>query len=54
MEIKVYLNQNADKPIFQRILVCDSSVSFDFSIVLRAMRLLFGDHCIVTFKCVNV
>lgn len=55
MEVRVYSNMvafNNNKAIFVRsIPVCDG-LSVDYTSVLKVMRMLFGDGCIVVFLCV--
>lgn len=51
MEIKVYLNGKSEKPVFCRIVPISDAVIFDFVTCLRAMKSLFGDDCIVIFRC---
>lgn len=51
MEISVYMNFEAftgKKPVFARRL--DSS-DVDFSMLLSALKVLFGDRCVVQFLC---
>lgn len=50
MEIKVFINQNAEKPIFCRIIHLNDGISMDYSLLIRSMRILFGNDCVVTFK----
>lgn len=45
------MNRDA-RPIFERIVELDSSLCFDFNHVLKAMKCLFGQNCIVVFECV--
>lgn len=49
----MFLNSKSEKPSFCRIVQLDSSVEFDFSVVLRSMRILYGSSCVVEFKCVS-
>ena len=50
MEIKVFLNANAEKPCYVRLIQMVDGVEIDFSLLLRAMRILYGTDCIVEFK----
>ena len=50
MEIKVYLNNSCEKPTFCRIVNTIDGVDIDYTLLLRAMRILFGTECIVEFK----
>lgn len=50
MEIKVYLNSKVEKPIYCRCIQTNDAVSLDYSLLLRAMKLLYGPDCIVTFE----
>lgn len=50
LQIRVFLSKSSDTPVFERILDCHQEVSFDFQVVLKAMRQLFGNKCIVDFK----
>lgn len=52
MQIKVFLNQQSTKPVYERIVPCNNSVEFDFSTVLRSMKILYGSDCIVEFKTI--
>lgn len=47
MEIKVFMTQNSERPVFDRIV---ESVDIDFQQMLYSLRVLFGDGCIVEFK----
>ena len=53
MEIKVFINRNAERPCFSRIVNYNSCVEFDFNLVLRSMRILYGSDCIVEFKVID-
>ena len=53
MEIKVFINRDAERPCFCRILNFTSSVEFDFNLILRSMRILYGSDCIVYFKVID-
>lgn len=53
MEIKVFLNRNAEKPCFARIIPFNSSVTVEFNLLLRSMRILFGDDCVVQFNVID-
>lgn len=49
MEIKVFLNRQADKPCYQRIVSQNSAVTQDFNLLLQSMRILYGPQCVVHF-----
>lgn len=51
MRLKVLMAYDA-KPIYERILSLDSAVTLDFNLLLRAMKVLYGEKCIVIFECV--
>lgn len=51
MRLKVCMSIDS-KPVYERILNLDASVSLDFNLLLRAMKVLYGDKCIVIFECV--
>lgn len=51
MRLKVCMS-NGSKPVYERIINMDVSVSLDFNLLLRAMKLLYGEKCIVIFECV--
>lgn len=56
MEIKVYLSLSAyqnRKTFFCKRIDVSSGVQVDFGLLLRAMRVLFGESCIVEFLIVN-
>lgn len=53
MVIQVYLNREASHPVFERILTFDPSIKKDTELLLSAMRILFGSHCIVIFKFID-
>lgn len=53
MEIKVFINRTAERPCFCRIVNYNSCVEFDFNLVLRSMRILYGSDCIVEFKVID-
>lgn len=52
MEIKVFMNGKSEKPVFVRIVPIADALLFDFNNCLRTMKSLFGEDCIVIFKCV--
>lgn len=51
MRLQVKLSLDG-KPVYERILNGDASVSMDFNLLLRAMKILYGNNCIVIFECV--
>lgn len=51
MRLKVFM-PSGSKPVYERIINMDASVSLDFNLLLRAMKLLYGEKCIVIFECV--
>lgn len=53
MEMSVYLNSKAEKPVFRRIVILNENVSFDFNRCISVMRDLFGSSCIVEFKVMS-
>lgn len=52
MEIKVYLNRKADKPVFCRIVPTNDALSIDYQTLARAMYILFGNDCVIEFRLV--
>lgn len=50
MELKVYLNSSSTKPVFQRIVTTPDGLDVDYSGLIKSMRQLFGNECIVEFK----
>ena len=52
MEIKVYLNKKADKPVFCRIVPTNDALSLDYNCIGRALRIMFGSDCIIEFTLV--
>ena len=48
----MYLNRNADKPCFCRIVPTNDALSIDYQTLARAMYILFGNDCVIEFKLV--
>ena len=48
--MKVYLSREAEKPCFCRILQTVDGLDIDYTLILRCMRLFYGNNCIVEFK----
>ena len=53
MEIKVYISRQSERPTFCRIIQFSASVEFDFNLILRSMRILYGQDCVVEFKVID-
>lgn len=56
MEVRVYANMEAfsvSKPLFVRSVSVNDSVEADFSLILRALRVFFGNNVVVVFVCVS-
>lgn len=53
MEIKVFLNRQSDRPCFARIVDFNQILEFDFNLILRSMRILYGQDCIIEFKVID-
>ena len=52
MEIKVYLSLTSKSPVFVRQVLCDRSLDIDFNLLLKSMKILFGENCVVEFRCI--
>ena len=50
MEIKVFLNRKADKPVFCRIVEYNDSIRVDFQKLIEVFKVLFGSECVVCFN----
>ena len=50
MEIKVFLSRSSEKPVFCRIIQTVDGLDIDYSLLLRSMRILYGNECLVEFK----
>ena len=56
MEVRVYANMEAfflSKPLFVRSVSINDCVETDYSLILHALRVLFGNNVIVVFVCVS-
>lgn len=51
--INVYLHKEVNKPIFARVLHVDPSIQIPFNKLIESFRILFGEKCVVEFKCHN-
>lgn len=52
MQIQVFLTSKSSKPVYERIIEVDDSLRFDYSCIVRSMKLLYGLECIIQFTVV--
>lgn len=49
----MFLNRRSERTCFVRFVEFNKTLEFDFNLVLRSMRILFGQDCIVVFKVID-
>lgn len=51
MEIKVFLH-NSKTPVFARIIQTNNAIDLDYSCLLRALKIMFGNDILIQLNIV--